>query len=162
MPFEHGLNPGDTIVNSKLTDIFKCSPQGGMRRAHRTNTLVIVSDHIRGIYEDRWIDNTLHYTGMGLEGDQRIDAAQNKTLAESGTNGVEVFLFEVFEAGNYIFRGQVGLADAPYQECMSSKGFGQVGHKNKRGFQIPNTFFQFVRQPLMSNYTSCVEASYFS
>ena len=46
--------------------------------------------------------------------------------------------------------------------CMSSKGFGQVGHKNKRGFQIPNTFFQFVRQPLMSNYTSCVEASYFS
>ena len=46
--------------------------------------------------------------------------------------------------------------------CMSSKGFGQVGHKNKRGFQIPNTFFQFVKQPLMSNYTSCVEASYFS
>jgi hypothetical protein len=36
-------------------------------------------------------------------------------------------------------------------ECMSSKGFGQVGHKNKRGFQIPNTFFEFVRQPLMSN-----------
>jgi hypothetical protein len=51
---------------------------------------------------------------------------------------------------------------ATHLNCMSSKGFGQVGHKNKRGFQIPNTFFQFVRQPLMSNYTSCVEASYFS
>jgi class 3 adenylate cyclase len=46
--------------------------------------------------------------------------------------------------------------------CMSSKGFGQVGHKNKRGFQVPNTFFRFVKQPLMSNYTSCVEALYFS
>jgi 5-methylcytosine-specific restriction protein A len=116
LPFEHRLNSGDTINNSQLTDIFKCSPQGGMRRSHRTNTLVIVSDHTRGIYEDRLIDNTFHYTGMGLEGDQKIDTAQNKTLAESRTNGVEVFLFEVFQAGNYIFRGQVRLADAPYQE----------------------------------------------
>ena len=116
LPFEHGLNPGDTIVNSQLTDIFKCSPQGGMRRSHRTNTLVIVSDHTRGIYEDRWIDGKLHYTGMGLEGDQRIDSTQNKTLAESQTNGVEVFLFEVFDSGNYIFRGQVELTDKPYEE----------------------------------------------
>ena len=53
---------------------------------------------------------------MGLEGDQDIDGAQNKTLSESQTNGVEVFLFEVFDAGNYIFRGQVELADEPYQE----------------------------------------------
>ena len=48
------------------------------------------------------------------------------------------------------------------QHCMSSKGFGQVGHKNKRGFQVPNTFFQSVKQPLMNNYISCVEALYFS
>jgi 5-methylcytosine-specific restriction protein A len=116
LPFDHGLNPGDTIINSQLTDIFKCSPQGGMRRSRRTNTLVIVSDHTRGIYEDRWIDDILHYTGMGLAGDQRIDGAQNKTLAESQTNGVEVHLFEVFEAGNYIFRGQVELANEPYEE----------------------------------------------
>ena len=119
MPFEHGLNHGDTITNSQLTDIFKCSPQGGMRRSRRTNTLVIVSDHTRGIYEDRWIDDILHYTGMGLEGDQKIDATQNKTLAESQTNGVEVYLFEVFEAGNYIFRGQIELADVPYEEEQS-------------------------------------------
>ena len=116
MPFEHGLNPGDTIINSHLMEIFKCSPQGGMRRSRRTNTLVIVSDHTRSIYEDRWIDDILHYTGMGLKGDQRIDGAQNKTLAKSQTNGVEVYLFEVFEAGNYIFRGQVELADEPYEE----------------------------------------------
>jgi 5-methylcytosine-specific restriction protein A len=56
---------------------------------------------------------------MGLEGDQKIDTAQNKTLAESRTNGVEVFLFEVYQAGNYIFRGQVELAAQPYQEDQS-------------------------------------------
>jgi hypothetical protein len=53
-------------------------------------------------------------------------------------------------------------AQLDLRQCMSSKGFGQVGHKNKRGFQVPNTFFRFVKQPLMSNYTSCVEALYFS
>ena len=116
MSFNHGLNPGDTIDNDQLRGIFKCSPQGGMRRSLRTETLVTVSNHTRSIYEDRWIDNTLHYTGMGLEGDQDINSAQNKTLAESGTNGVDVFLFEVFEAGNYIFQGKVELAEAPYQE----------------------------------------------
>ena len=116
MSFNHGLNPGDSIDNDQLKSIFKCSPQGGMRRSLRTETLVIVSNHTRSIYEDRWIDNTLHYTGMGLEGDQDINSAQNKTLAESGTNGVDVFLFEVFEAGKYIFQGKVELAEAPYQE----------------------------------------------
>jgi hypothetical protein len=40
---------------------------------------------------------------------------------------------------------------------MSSKGYGQFGYKNTRGFQVPNTFFQYVKQPLMSSYTSCVE-----
>jgi hypothetical protein len=45
---------------------------------------------------------------------------------------------------------------------MSSKGFGQIEHKNKRGFQVPNTFSQLVKQPLLSDDTSCVEASYFS
>ena len=49
-----------------------------------------------------------------------------------------------------------------YIWCMSSKGFGQVGHKNRRWFQVPNTFFQSIKQPLMNNYTSCVEAWFFS
>jgi len=116
LSFEHGLNPGDIIDNTQLTEIFKCGPQQGMRRSLSTGTLVVVSNHMRSIYEDRWEEDVFHYTGMGLEGDQRLDAAQNKTLAESGTNGVEVFLFEVFEAGKYVFRGPVYLAGEPYQE----------------------------------------------
>jgi 5-methylcytosine-specific restriction enzyme A len=86
-----------------------------MRRSLKTNTLVLVSDQ-RGIYEDRWVNDVLHYTGMGLEDDQSIDAAQNKTLAESNSNGVDIFLFEVFDAGKYMFKGQVQLSGAPYQE----------------------------------------------
>jgi 5-methylcytosine-specific restriction protein A len=53
---------------------------------------------------------------MGLKGDQRLEFSQNKTLAESATNGVELFLFEVFEKGKYMLRGEVTLAGDPYQE----------------------------------------------
>ena len=118
MEFNPNLNPGDVLSNDQVVELFKCSPQGGMRRALKTNSLVIVSDHTRGIYEDRWIGDKLHYTGMGLEGDQQIGSTQNKTLAESTTNGVNVFLFEVFETGKYTYQGQVHLSESPYQEVQ--------------------------------------------
>lgn len=121
MAFNHGLRPGESIVNSQLTNIFKCSPQGGMRRSHKTNTLVIISDHIESIYDDRWINNIFHYTGMGQTGDQSLDFQQNKTLAQSDTNGIEVYLFEVFEPGKYTLIGQVKLAGTPYQERQPDK-----------------------------------------
>jgi hypothetical protein len=50
MSFDPGLKPGEEINNGRLCDIFKCSPQGGMRRSKKTNTLVIVSNHIESIY----------------------------------------------------------------------------------------------------------------
>lgn len=118
MIFQPGLQPGDTIDNQRLVEIFRCSPQGGMRRSHQTNTLVIVSDHTRSIYEDRWVGNIFHYTGMGQRGDQSLDFMQNKTLAESNQNGVEVHLFEVFVSRKYIYMGRVELAGQPYQETQ--------------------------------------------
>jgi len=116
MSFNHGLKPGDTLINRELMDIFKCSNSGGMRRSLRTNSLIIVSDHTKSIYEDRWIDNVFHYTGMGLEGPQSLEYMQNRTLTEMHSNGVEVYLFEVFEPGVYTYIGQVQLVIAPYQE----------------------------------------------
>lgn len=62
------LKPGKTLKNNGITDIFKCAPQGGMRRSHKTNTLVLVSDHTKALYEDRWEENVFHYTGMGRLG----------------------------------------------------------------------------------------------
>lgn len=111
--FDPGLKVGDIITNDQLKNIFKCSNMGGMRRSKYG--LVIISDHTKGLYEDKWIDGILHYTGMGKKGDQDINFAQNKTLKESNTNGVDVFLFEVFEKNNYIYRGQVKLVGDPYQ-----------------------------------------------
>ncbi len=110
------LKPGNSIDNDQLREIFKCGPQGGMRRSHRTNSLVIVSNHVTSVYDDRWVGDTFHYTGMGLEGDQSLEFAQNKTLAESDSNGVEVHLFEVFRLKEYTYIGQVILSGLPYFE----------------------------------------------
>lgn len=83
------LKPGTVLDNAGLCEYFGCSPQGGVRRSLKTNTLVIISNHVESIYEDRWIGDELHYTGMGQVGDQELKS-QNKTLAESHSNGVSV------------------------------------------------------------------------
>ena len=51
---------------------------------------------------------------MGLTGNQSLTFQQNKTLAESKTNGVHLHLFEVFEEGKYVYIGEVELANNPY------------------------------------------------
>lgn len=115
------IRPEDVIDNAQLCEIFKCAPQGGMRRSHETNTLVLISNHVGSIYADRWIDKVLHYTGMGQSGDQELNGTQNKTLNESQTNGVEVHLFEVFADKAYTYVGQVQLASSPYREMQPDK-----------------------------------------
>jgi len=115
MSFSPEIKPGETIDNQELVDIFKCSPQGEMRRSHKTKTLVIVSDKTKPFYEDVWKGDVIHYTGMGQTGDQSLSFMQNKTLAESNENGVQVHLFEVFEPKQYVYRGQVKLVGNPYQ-----------------------------------------------
>lgn len=117
---------GRIYHNKEVAEAFKCSTQGGMRRSHVTNTLVIFSDHTKGIYEDKWIinsngDEILLYTGMGQDGDQDIDFGQNKTLNESRKNGVKVYLFEAFKSGEHVFKGQVELVEDPYTEVQSDR-----------------------------------------
>lgn len=110
------LKSGEVINNEELCEIFSCSTQGGMRRSHATNTLVIVSNHIKSIYDDRWMGDVFYYTGMGTKGNQSLTYAQNKTLAESNNNGVNVYLFEVFVNKEYTYIGQIQLVDNPYFE----------------------------------------------
>jgi predicted restriction endonuclease len=105
---------GTILNNDQLTKIFLCAPQGGMRRSHRTNTLVLISDET-GIYKDRKEENVFHYTGMGQVGDQKL-VSQNKTLAESLENKVEVHFFEVYKPKEYTYQGKVMLAEEPYTE----------------------------------------------
>lgn len=118
MTFNPGLKIGQIVKNTDIVNIFKCANMGGMRRSKTTNTLVIISDYTKGIYHDKWIGGVLHYTGMGKKGDQDIDWAQNATLAACGYNGVDVHLFEVIDAGEYIYCGRIELVDKPYTEIQ--------------------------------------------
>lgn len=116
--FNPHLQIGEEINNARLCEIFGCSPQGGMRKSNKTNTLVIVSDYTRGIYHDKWIAGVLHYTGMGLSGDQDINYMQNRTLNESDYNGVDVHLFEVMDPTVYTYCGRIKLVGKPYTEIQ--------------------------------------------
>ena len=118
MKFDHEISSGQTLSNKEICNIFLCSPQGGMRKSSRTNSLLLISDHTKSLYEDRWIEDVFHYTGMGQEGDQDLHFMQNKTLHESLDSGIDVFLFEVFKPNEYIFQGEVKLAGKPYQETQ--------------------------------------------
>ena len=114
--FDTKLKLGQVVDNKELMLIFKCGNMGGMRKSNKTNALVIISDYTKGLYNDKWTGSILHYTGMGKIGDQDINFMQNKTLNNSKTNGIEVFLFAVFEPKTYVFGGRVERAGEPYQE----------------------------------------------
>ncbi|MFJ5535967.1 HNH endonuclease [Vreelandella titanicae] len=109
------LQPGTVLNNQQLCDIFQCSPQGGMRRSLKTNTLVVVTNHVASIYDDHWHGDAIHYTGMGQTGDMSLSFNQNKTLNESPDNGVSVHLFEVFKDKQYTYTGEVVRVAPPYQ-----------------------------------------------
>ncbi len=125
--FNPGLKIGQIIKNADIVEIFKCGNMGGMRRSRTTNTLVIVSDYTKGLYHDKWIGGVLHYTGMGKSGNQDIHWAQNATLAESDYNGVDVHLFEVIDAGEYIYCGRIELVSKPYTDVQP----GEDGNDRK-------------------------------
>ncbi|WP_319202174.1 HNH endonuclease signature motif containing protein [uncultured Ilyobacter sp.] len=112
----NNLKQGFILTNSDLYEVFKCGNSGGMRKSNSTNSLLIISDHTKSLYDDRWEEDTLYYTGMGKAGGQSLKFMQNKTLDESNENGVNIYLFEVFNTGEYIFRGEVKLVDKPFQE----------------------------------------------
>lgn len=112
------LTTGEILNDEDICSIFKCSPQGDMRKSHAMNTLVLISDHSNSnnICEDTWKEDVLYYTGMGLEGNQDINTAQNFTLYKSNHNGVIVYLFEVFREGEYMYRGIAKLIGEPFQK----------------------------------------------
>jgi hypothetical protein len=112
------LIKGRNYSNQDICETFLCAPQGGMRRSKRTNTLVLIANHTKSIYSDIWKDGILNYTGMGQSGDQTLNGNQNITLYESDINDVSVHLFEVFKKRIYTYKGQVKLANKPYQETQ--------------------------------------------
>lgn len=109
------LIPGTVLNNQQLCEIFKCGPQGGMRKSNTTKTLVLITNHVESVYSDVWNGNELHYTGMGQKSDQSLDFMQNKTLNEIESNGITVHYFEVFKDKQYTYSGRLVKAGDPYQ-----------------------------------------------
>lgn len=122
------MQVGGIYRNNEIANAFGCATQGGMRRSHITNSLVIFSDHTGADYEDKWIvdsdgDDILLYVGMGKadRGDQNINFGQNITLKESNINGVAIYLFEAYERSRHMFRGRVRLVAKPYQDTQADR-----------------------------------------
>lgn len=112
------LQQGQILTNKEVAETFLCSTQGGMRKSNRTDTLVLISNHIESVYSDRWDKNILYYSGTGRTGDQDLSSAPNRTLAESSSNNVSIHLFEVFENNQYTYQGEVSLAGSPFSELQ--------------------------------------------
>lgn len=99
-----------------------------MRKSNKANSLVLIAKHDENNpYDDKWQNGVLHYTGMGLSGDQDANYKQNKTVNESRVNDVEMHLFESFDNNEYIYRGRVELCNDPYYETQKD----DAGHPRK-------------------------------
>ena len=113
------LKVGDKLTNDEISMKFACAYMGGMRGSTKNKCLVLIAKHDNPLYDDQWIENddgtrTLHYTGKGKVGPQKLDG-ENKTLSESRTNGIKVYLFESYETNEYVYDGEVKLVADPYE-----------------------------------------------
>jgi 5-methylcytosine-specific restriction protein A len=108
--------PGGVLTNEEISGRFDVGIMGGMRRSTKRNFLVLISDPFKGLYQDRWEGDVLHYTGMGPIGDQSLTYAQTKTLNQSPATKIPVHLLEAMEPLKYTYAGEVELVGAPYAE----------------------------------------------
>lgn len=116
-----GLSPddielGQAITNDQLVAAFRVGNSGGMRWSSTVGALVLIADHTKALYDDRWDGDVLFYTGMGRLGDQTL-TGQNLRLANHAVTSTPVHLFEVFHANQYEYRGEVELA-SPVQQAL--------------------------------------------
>lgn len=65
MQFDPGLQTGDILTFKALREKFECGNTGGILPSKKNKTIVIISNHTKGIYGDRWEEDILHYTGAG-------------------------------------------------------------------------------------------------
>ena len=106
---------GVPVSNDDIAQIFAVGNAGGMRWSNTNKCLVLIADHTKSLYDDRWEGDVLRYTGMGRVGDQAL-ASQNLRLKQQPETGIAVHLFEVFEPYKYLYAGPVVLVFAVESE----------------------------------------------
>ena len=119
MVFQPDIRPGTELNSKELNDIFRGQQQGGMRYSKATNSLVLVTDRKKlsgtSIYGDEWIDDVLHYRGIGQRGDQSLEFAGNAKLMHAQSDDTGLFLVERTKHARYRYLGRVELTGDPYR-----------------------------------------------
>lgn len=122
------LTIGATYSNAEVAEAFGVSTQGGMRKSNANNCLVLISKESANLYPDKWDGEVLNYSGMGQQGDQRLDYSQNRALAQSRDTDLTVYLMINKEPNRYVNYGEVELVQDPYMMFD--------GHRNVAIFPI--------------------------
>ena len=111
----------------KLDDLISAFENGafrygqGMVYTKSTNNLVLISKHTKDVlYEDKFIDGMLHYTGMGQTGDQMIKMG-NKRLVNAKRDNTTVYLFLCYKENCFKYYGVVELNDPYYYDIAKDK-----------------------------------------
>lgn len=104
---------GKVVNQSQLADLFGVKTLRNTRFIKERNALVIITDYTRGMHLDKWIGDTLHYSSGS-----KITGATNSKLADSRTNGIQMYLFQVMTPGEYTYSGSAKLVADPYTETQ--------------------------------------------
>ena len=109
------FNLNEEYSNVYISNAFGANVQRGMKKSNYYHSLVLLHTKSGRVeYDDFWDNEILHYTGMGVDGNQKL-LRENKTLANSNDFRLAVYLFESTDnSNNYKFLGQVRLCANPY------------------------------------------------
>jgi 5-methylcytosine-specific restriction enzyme A len=64
---------GEIYTNQDICINFRCSLYRGMNRSLKTNTLILISKNTNSLYSNKWIGDTMNYTGEGQKGNQSLN-----------------------------------------------------------------------------------------
>lgn len=82
---------------------------GGINICKKMNSIVIIANHTKSLYDDEWDQGIFRYTGAGRIGNQKM-TNNNKALKNAKILRVNVFLFEVFnekKKNRFVYKGQL-------------------------------------------------------
>lgn len=114
------LKRGGIYSQKDLQNIFGVSGMSGIMFSKKNNLVVLISKNKGGLYENKWLDNIIHYTGEGQTGDQVISRG-NKKIVDSSKEDIPLHLFEVYKKGEYFYQGEVYLESDYYQTTKPGK-----------------------------------------
>jgi 5-methylcytosine-specific restriction protein A len=111
----NNLEIGDIFTREEIMKMFKVSGQRGIMPTNTYRAIVLTTSESNGIYDDSSVvDGKIIYTGEGLTGDQTLSFG-NKSIYNSLTNDIPMYLFTKDNNRKYTFEGKVYLCGNPYQ-----------------------------------------------